>query len=262
MRPRQHPPRAYQWKPPLSATPCSACASALSRRVASSVTSKPRSARHRRGEAPAEAPVARAVRGEPEAEVRRSGEAAAEGGQPVAELARKAARRLEAPRVGVVAAEPRKGLAVEQRVHAAEGEAPRAWVSDSESPRSVAGRGSKPNPALAPHSRKPGASWATRARPLRSKRRPRSGAARARPPPMSAPNPVSASPPSRRTPTSNEGVSDAPVASPVPSSPSAKGREPSTPKRSSHTSASASARLPPSGARAASDVVRVKRPSP
>ncbi len=75
---------------------------------------------------------------------------------------------------------------------------------------------------------------------------------------MSAPNPVSASPPSRRTQISKDGVTLAVSLPP----PNANRREPSIPVRRSQTSASAAARLPPSAFCAASDSVRVKRPSP
>ena len=53
-------------------------------------------------------------------------------------------------------------------------------------------RASKANDALAPHSRKPDCSCATRPRPFRSRLEPRPGSAKATPPPRFAPMPVSA----------------------------------------------------------------------
>ena len=67
--------------------------------------------------------------------------------------------------------------------------------------------------------------------------------------------PVSASPPSSLRPTSNDGVRM------VPLSPSATGRDPSIPVRTSQTSASDAAWLP-DAERTASEDVRVKRASP
>ena len=78
---------------------------------------------------------------------------------------------------------------------------------------------------------------------------PRSGSMNVSPPPTSAPEPHLALPPSRRSPSSNEGVSAAPPSS------STMRREPLMSNRTSHTSASG--RLP-----ADPDVVRVKRASP
>ena len=99
-------------------------------------------------------------------------------------------------------------------------------------------------------------SWAMSVRPETSREMPSAGAVQARPPPSSAPKPVSASPPSWRAPTSSFGTTVPPR--------TLKAQLPSRPNRSRVTAASTDAR--PS---TRSDVVRAQsasdtsaRPSP
>ena len=134
-----------------------------------------------------------------------------------------------------------------------EADAPTVWLSVSDGPRAVSGRGSQASDPAKPCSRKPPSSCVSSPRPRRSALIPRSGSDQASPAPNSAPIPVSASPPSWRNPISKLGTSAPPPLS-------ATGREPSRPSRSRVTFASDPARLPAADSTLA-DVVRTTMPS-
>ena len=123
------------------------------------------------------------------------------------------------------------------------------WLSVRLGPRSEPGVGSQPNEPAMPRSRNPALSWVSRPRPLTSARIPVAGSDHASPPPRSRPNPVSASPPSWRTPISRRGLS-------VPVPISRPRHVPSSPSRRRVTSAVAAARLPPALPPVASEEVR------
>ena len=116
--------------------------------------------------------------------------------------------------------------------------APTDWIKLSESPRSVSGDRSKASDPDKPPSRMPCASWVRSPLARTFAEIPRAGSESARPAPMSAPKPVSASPPSWRNPTSRLGVSTA-------SPPRPNGRDPSSAKRTRVTSACDASRFPP-----------------
>ena len=83
-----------------------------------------------------------------------------------------------------------------------EAETPSVWLSVSGGPRSLSGAGSQASEPAKPRSLKPSAACVSCPRARSSACTPSDGSAHASPAPISAPNPVSASPPSWRTPTS------------------------------------------------------------